>query len=414
MNTPHTGVAVSASTETTPATAPTGTGEVAPTSLWSRWLPPLLAYLATHLWYAIAAFGHGADWLSVDSRMRWDAGLYAGIAREGYQLVRCTKIGYSTDPNAWCGDAGWFPLYPYVVRLLTRITGLSAETCGVVAAELCALAMLVLVWRLLGARVNVRTVACLAAAAALPAGIYFHAVFPMSMAVLLALATFVLLERGRWGTAAIVGALTATVYPIAVLLAPAAVVHVLARTGAPLRQRLVRAACVGGFTVTGTLAVFTLLWATTGRFDAYFLVQEKYSHGLHDPLQTYLLLTLTHYPTVNIYASPEMFDRVATAVGIELVFSTALVLLSLVAVGIATWRSRATPLDWALALYGPLLLVVPLVVGVNVSQYRSHTLLLPIVLVLRHLPAPVTAVLAAVAMPLGYVMSTLFLMAMVV
>jgi hypothetical protein len=363
--------------------------------IWSyAWLP-LLAYLLGHLLHGATGYWLGFDWLGTDSRIRWDGGIYLGIAETGYNAGPCAEV-YPNGPNpdGLCGNAGWFPLLPYLVLVLMKV-GLSSAFVGVLVVEACALGMLVVLARLLDRADTAVKAACLAAAALLPSGVYFHATFPMSLAVLLILVTFLLLVRGRWALAGLTGMLAATAYPLAVLLAPAAVVFLLIPAGRWTWRRLAAAAYVGGLTGAGVLAVFGVMQVTTGRWDAYLAIQSSnYGHGVHNPITTYLTLLEWQPHTVSA----------------ELLFSTALVLLAVVGLVIAAVRRQATPLDWALgAVYGPLLLITPLVVGAGQAQFRSHTLLLPVVLLLRHLRWPVVAGVAALTSPLTFLMTGLFL-----
>ncbi|MEU8078424.1 hypothetical protein AB0B31_23640 [Catellatospora citrea] len=363
--------------------------------IWSYAGLPLLAYLLGHLLHGVAAYRFGFDWLSADSRIRWDGGIYLGIAETGYQAGLCAEV-YPNGPNpdGLCGNAGWFPLLPFLVLVLTKI-GLSAAAAGVLIAEACALGMLIVLWRLLAPARTAVKAACLAVAVLLPSGVYFHATFPMSLVMLLALVTFLLLVRGRWVLAGLAGMVAATAYPLAVLLAPAAVVFLLIPPGRWAWRRLAVAAYVGGLTGAGVLAVFGVMQLTTGRWDAYLAIQSSnYGHGVHDPFATFRTL----------------IEWQPTTVSAELVFSTGLVLLAAAALVVAAVRRQATVLDWTLGVvYGPLLLIAPLVVGAGQAQFRSHTLLLPVVLLLRHLRWPVTAGLAALGSPLAFLMTGLFL-----
>ncbi|WP_166381791.1 hypothetical protein [Catellatospora methionotrophica] len=366
-----------------------------PVRIWTLTWLPLLAYLLGHVLHGATAYWLGFDWLDTGSRIRWDGGIYLGIAETGYSAGRCAEVYPSgPKPDGLCGSAGWFPLLPYLVLVLMKL-GLSSAVAGVLVVEMCGLGMLVVLARLLaGAGTAVRA-ACLAVAALLPSGVYFHATFPISLAVLLILVTFLLLARGRWGLAGLAGMVAATAYPLAVLLAPAAVVFLLIPAGRWAWRRLAVAAYVGGMTGAGVLAVFGVMQLTTGRWDAYLAIQSSnYGHGVHNPVTTYLTLLEWQPHTVSA----------------ELLFSTGLVLLAVVGLVIAAVRRRATALDWALgAVYGPLLLITPLVVGAGQAQFRSHTLLLPVVLLLRHLRWPVAAGVAALASPLTFLMTGLFL-----
>jgi hypothetical protein len=291
---------------------------------------------------------HGYDWLSADSRIRWDGGIYLDIAHTGYYAAPCEQINPDIHvPHAMCGNAGWFPLFPYLVLGLTKLTGLTLQPAGVLITEVFWLGALILLWRLLDGAVTIATLGSLAVAAVLPSGIYFHATYPMALSVLLALVMFMLLRRGHWVPAGLAAAAAATSYPLGALLAPAAVAFLLIPPGEWSPRRLANAAYVGSMTVAGTLGVFGLLRLTTGRFDAYLRIQTSvYGHGLHNP--AYSFLTVLRRPPL--------------AVSAELLFSTALVALALLAVIRTSGRRQVTVLDWTLAtVYGPLLLIVPLI-----------------------------------------------------
>jgi hypothetical protein len=95
---------------------------------------------------------------------------------------------------------------------------------------------------------------------------------------------------------------------------------------------------------------------------------------------------------------------------LEMLLGIGLVVAALMALGVAAWRRTARPTDWLLAgCFGPLALLVPLVYGTSQSQYRAHTLLLPLVLLLRHLPAPVAGAFAVLGTPVLYQLTILYL-----
>src|SRR2546429_9582198 len=79
--------------------------------LWRLAGPPLViwAAAATTVAVAAAAFGyspfHGSTWA------RWDSTHYLTVAQGGYEFYR----GPADYPfPGWCGNAGWFPAYPWV------------------------------------------------------------------------------------------------------------------------------------------------------------------------------------------------------------------------------------------------------------------------------------------------------------
>ena len=74
--------------------------------------PPLAAFAVARglLWAASASTGRG--WPGAADLSRHDTFLYLGIAKHGYTLFTCPR------PGGWCGNAGWFPLFPLLVVVL--------------------------------------------------------------------------------------------------------------------------------------------------------------------------------------------------------------------------------------------------------------------------------------------------------
>jgi hypothetical protein len=114
-------------------------------------LPPLLAFVAANalVWHAAASAGY--DFFDPGTWALWDGRQYLSQARQGLTLIPCKVPPYK--PGQWCGNAGWFPLYPALVRGVSW-TGLSLEWSGVLVAKAACLAMLAVVWRMLGARLS--------------------------------------------------------------------------------------------------------------------------------------------------------------------------------------------------------------------------------------------------------------------
>ena len=50
---------------------------------------------------------------------QYDAGHYLYIAETGYECFKCfEKFGGNWNKNEWCGNAGWFPGYPFTIKLV--------------------------------------------------------------------------------------------------------------------------------------------------------------------------------------------------------------------------------------------------------------------------------------------------------
>lgn len=315
---------------------------------------------------------------SIKSGLKWDAGTYVDIAQNGYYLFRCSDrpgiVQPGTPDDAWCGNAGWFPLYPMITRVL-HITGLPYDVAAYSLSLAALFGSFVVLWQLLGFRQPI----WLALAALLPGTVYHHLTYPISLGTLAVLGAIAALRARSWLWASFCAAVGAAAYPntgLLVLVVPVAVA-IMWRRWLPAVTSL--AIGVNGWVLSA--AVFT---SQTGHWDAYFLIQKKYGNGVHNPLATAgRLLTGS--------ARPE--TRLSFLVALAL---TALVLLASFRV-----RPQLRTEHAILVVLTVGLLVIPLVAGPSVSAYRSHALLMPGVLALRHLPswlgARVTGVSALVA-----------------
>ncbi|GAA1418064.1 hypothetical protein [Catellatospora coxensis] len=378
-------------------------------------LPPVLAYLVGHLLYTVAGALVAEPFLPITGRVRADSGLYVKIAEQGYELFLCDSdpiLAPQFAPGAWCGTAGWFPLYPGLIRLLTSI-GLGSYEAALLVTEASLLLSFVLLWRLLRNTARPVAAAVLALATLLPAGVYLHAVFPMALAGALLLGCVTFTAARRWVLAGVAGALVAAAYPMGVAVAAigfGAVATLLGRGELRPWAALRAGLAVVGLPLAGLGAVFGLHHLTLGHWNAYLLIQEHYGNGVHNPLHS--LAKLAIEPSVIVIAEPrqDLLWVLHTFTDAELWWALALALLAVAAAVIASGRGRLRPFDAGLALYAVAMFVGPLIAGPGVSQYRSHTLLLPALLVLRHLPArllwPYAAVAGVIALPMGMLFST--------
>ena len=149
---------------------------------------------------------------------RWDAAWYLVIAHYGYR----PEFGAFTAPR----DA-FFPLYPLGVHALSDV-GLAPVIAGVafsIGAFMAALYGLhrlttLEVARLRRAPLDSREVARLAVllTAFAPMAFYFSAIYSESLYLALSVGLFLCARRGRWGTAALLGALASATRSTGVVL----------------------------------------------------------------------------------------------------------------------------------------------------------------------------------------------------
>ena len=150
---------------------------------------------------------------------RWDAEWYLLIAEEGYDVGdRLSGFGVAYERSA---AAGFLPLYPMLIRLLSPLFG--AVGAGVLISNLCLLLSLVLLDRLLRLEVGgeMGATAGMAACAALllfPSSLFLSAVYAESLFLSLSLGAFLGARSGRFSIAGICAALATLTRPFGILL----------------------------------------------------------------------------------------------------------------------------------------------------------------------------------------------------
>lgn len=368
--------------------------------LWRLAGPPLVVWAAaaTTVTVAAKAFGyapfHGSTWV------RWDSTHYLTIAQGGYEFFRC-PADYPFP--GWCGNAGWFPAYPWIVGGL-HLIGLPLPGTAAVVSWLFSAGTLVLLWNtFLGRRISVTVLAALVYAAFAPGQIYDYAIFPLSLLAFFTVAHLWFLHRGRWVAAGVTGAVAALSYPLGVLLVPVSAAWLLIDRAVGWRERLRRVGIASGLTLVGVVVLAVDQKLETGRWNAYTLVQDKYGHHFQNGIAATRdsLRPLVHGSPFELSKAPA--------------WQTALVTLAIGAVVLWTLRNRrsldrvdALILLWAIPTW-----LLPLSQAA-VSIQRSQAALLPLAISVRRLPRPLVVVLVVLAVPIAVAMEKLFLQGKIV
>jgi hypothetical protein len=340
-----------------------------------RWIPPLAALAGSQIFVCLVAWAAGASPFRLESGLKWDALRYLDIAARGYELHKCQPGAIDfpePPPDAWCGNAGWFPLYPLVMRAL-HFVGFPYAVAGFVITQIALCAAFVLLWRLLDGVPTEAAVQCLVLAAVIPGSLYAHLVFPLSVALLAVAGSVVALRTRSWVWAGVCALVAAMAYPSAVLLTvvlPLAIL--LGRRTEGQRRPVLPALAVAVCGIAGLVGVGLLFRLETGRWDAYFLIQRNYGHGLHDPLRV-----VAGYFTDAAYDIGNGWSLIPAV----LIVGTATV------VGVRAGRHTGFDAELLTLLgLGIGLLLIPLIVGPRVSAYRSFGLMSPLVLLLVQVP----------------------------
>ncbi|MET9854340.1 hypothetical protein ABZY57_15505 [Streptomyces sp. NPDC006450] len=227
----------------------------------------LLGLTVLAVWGAVA--GSSAHTLL---SARWDSLWYARIAAEGY--------GYQVAlPN---GDVhsnlAFFPLLPWLERLVSAVTGLGYGSAGLVVSALAGLAaawgIFAVADRVHGRRAGVFAVGVWAA---LPVGIVQSMAYSESLFTALAAWSLYGLLRGHWLTAGLLAAGAGLTRPVgAAVVAAVWVAAALALRGGERSWRPVAGALLAPLGAAGYV-----LWvgARTGGLTGYLEVQGGWGNG---------------------------------------------------------------------------------------------------------------------------------------
>jgi hypothetical protein len=329
---------------------------------------------------AACALWVGQSPLSPASYARWDSVYYLDIAAHGYlPLTHCPPESlYPTE--AWCGNAGWFPGYPWAIWLIAR-TGLPALAAGFILAAAAQLLCLLAIWSW------TRSWHALVLAAFFPGSIYLTAIFPISLFLLLALVCLRCCSSGRVWPAAAAGFGAALCHPLGLLLAPVAMLFCFYRRG----RVIIPLGVIAGYGL-----VLLALQLQAGDWNAYFKLQARYGYQVSFGVDSFLA-----------HLKPLVNARYRDAKG----FVTALQTLFCAVLAWSVFlrkRARAQGRETPALIYVAIFWLAPLCLGGRLSLYRSEALLLPAALLVPALPRGLQLTLCAAAVALFIPMSWLF------
>src|SRR5215216_1212809 len=139
------------------------------------------------------------------------------------------------------------------------------------------------------------------------------------------------LAQERWTRAGLATAVAGASYYLGVILIPIAAVFAASGRGLLLRERARRAALAGGLGALGPVVTELVIWAQTGKWDAFFLLEEPYQHGIRWPaVSLWVALSPLHHE------SPLALD---SAPALQALFVSLVVL----AVTVFAWKTRLEP-----------------------------------------------------------------------
>jgi hypothetical protein len=204
---------------------------------------------------------------------RWDSGWYVNLAEAGYGEPP-TRVGQETNH-------AFFPLYPGLVRLVVRATGIETSLAGNLLSGAALLAALLLFadWtqRHFG---ESRVVPAVLVLLLFPTSFFFAAVYTEALVLALALAAVLGFERGRLLLGAAAGLLAGLTRITGLVLAPylALVAWRASReAGLPTGRAATRAALAGASPLTGFGLFCLYFWRRFGDPLLFVKAQHNWS-----------------------------------------------------------------------------------------------------------------------------------------
>lgn len=352
-----------------------------------------LAFLLVNALLLVVMRVNGTNVLDPYSYLRADSGHYLSIADRGYELFRCNPERY--PPGSWCGNAAWFPAYPWLIRLLTPLTRHDATVAAVLISKAFLLGMLIVLAYTLRDFFGARSrLPMLLAAAVFPGAIYYQVAFPISQFLFFSLLHMWFLLKRKDVLAGLCGAAAAMSYSTGYALAAVSGVYLLL-TFESWRTLVRRSLVVTGLTLIGVVGVLAVLQATTGSWKAWFLVQGKYGWDRGRPLWalSYMLNPWNQNAANTVTAT----QNIAICL-----------MLAWVTVDLAIHRAwdEAAKLYFVYAcvfFWAPVLLVGP-----RLGYYRTYSMLMPAVVFMARWPSGLTASCLAAFGMLFSLLSILF------
>jgi hypothetical protein len=214
--------------------------------------------------------------------IKWDSFHYLEIAKNGYSLFKCAEDpGIPEGFGEWCGNAGWMPLYPALIHLLSYLV--QPELAGLLISKLSFFLCLLVITHAEQIPWSERLMKGLLFSF-FPGMLYAQTVFPISLTLLLILLVFKAMAAKKYVAASIGAILLPWSYATGFLVIPTLILGAFCSRVQQEKRGFWVVSSAGLFS-WGLLFFFWYL--STGHWDAFFLVQEKYGYGIRLPIVTW-------------------------------------------------------------------------------------------------------------------------------
>jgi hypothetical protein len=269
-----------------------------------KFLIPTLIYLFFVFFYLGYSYIENSSYLF---KPVWDIAHYADISETGYKVYPCTP-GVEYPAGKICGNAGWYPLWPLLIKIVRPLAGGSSSVAFSGLAFILTFFSFQLFYFFINKDYGQKpAVLSLVALAFSPASFYLLTGFPYALLLSLFLAYLMLLYRppGLMRTMAlfILALAISLTYPTGALFAAVPLLKYIfeKKTNHPPVNSGRYLLILAKYTIPFILGVL-LLWSYFYfKFDDFFLqihFQEKYQRTWAIPFYV-LLQSLRYYPILS-------------------------------------------------------------------------------------------------------------------
>ena len=316
--------------------------------------------------------------------------------------MSCASDPHYPYPDEWCGNCGWMPFYPFLIYIL-KLTGINTVLIGFLLSAVFHFLFIFLLYAvLLKSEFNFKSCMVLLAAAFFFGSIYYHAVFPVSMFLFFVLLMIKFVRENRITAASVSGGLAAFTYSSGIWLAAVMALFLVYQNRKSFSFELFKKILFSCLLIaSGFMLVMLIHKISVGRWDAFFLVQHKYGHGINIP---------TKYISRNI---AELFNTGINTNDFRIACQTSgtLVLMILILIMAVVKRNgtyQESSVYTFILIYVLVFYLMPLTMGKSISLYRAESLLLPGVLFIKDFPKWISIACVLALIIIAFHMNILF------
>ena len=319
--------------------------------------------------------------LNLQTWTQWDQSHYLEIAISGYRAFPCTQES-GFNQGDWCGNAAWFPFYPLLIRAVFHLfhQELNPAFIGLAISNIFFFISLFYVLPLLSADLgceqkNSNIIFRSLLFVLFPSSFFFHANYPLSLAVCAAGLSLHLAYSHKPLTSIPLSFLSCVSYPpMLVLFVPLSIYSFF--VVAQYKAYELKALRILSWFLCVLAPLFSYLIAqlyidlNTGVSNSFTLVGEKYGHGIYNPINSFksVLIRVLEF---NDFSSIQTIFICLILVSIA---SKAAFPAAPGSVENHQTLQYLGPKDLSLAAFACSFVVLPMVVGGAVSTYRTESL----------------------------------------